>query len=94
MITLSSPSIVPAVAIDLTQVTRLAAYPREAIYIVETAAGAKWAVPEIDYDTLEATLYGHPDACLVRMASGLMDTIWRVEWLQPRTTIAALEVIA
>ncbi len=90
----TSAIVAPALVIDLAQVTRLAAYPREELFVVTMADGVKRSVSRIRYCALVNTLRNDPAVRLTRVPGGKldMDTVWMVERSPQVETAAGAEV--
>ena len=61
------------------QVTRLAAYFREEIFVIETAAGEKWSVSRDEYHQMVCELEADESRRLTVAPAGRYDAVWRVE---------------
>ncbi len=65
--------------IDPKQVTRLAAYFREEIFVIETADGRKWSSSRDEYHQMVRELESDPARRLVSVTAGRHDVVFRVE---------------
>lgn len=70
--------------IDLAAVTRLAAYPREAIYQVRLADGRDLSVGREEFARMVRVLAGDESRLMTQETAGQYDIIWRVEARQPQ----------
>ncbi len=65
--------------LDSAQVTRLTAYFREEIFVIETADGRKWPASRDEYHQMVRELESDPARRLVSAPAGRHDVVYRVE---------------